>query len=255
MTIGTVYLVGAGPGDPDLITLKAVKALQLADVVFIDNLANNAVLEHCPSDVRVVDVGKIPNGRSVSQEVTNALLVKEARLGHTVVRLKGGDPFVFGRGGEEAIFLRERDIPFEIVPGISSAIAVPASANIPVTHRGVTTHFTVCTGVGATLDALKGSWRQIGALGGTAVFLMGVRRASLITAELIAAGRSPDTPAAFIYSGTNTEQLTLRSTLSEIADKAVSEGIKPPAILVVGEVVSIGDAISGLNQYLAKAAG
>ena len=162
-TTGKVAIVGGGPGDPELITVKAHRMLRRADVVLFDNLVDQRLLDLCPRDARLIDVGKIPGKKRTSQQVINGLLAKEASQGAFVVRLKGGDPFVFGRGGEEAIYLKERGIEFEVVPGISSCVGAPSAAGVPVTHRGVTTHFSVITGMSGTIDRrqLAARWGKL----------------------------------------------------------------------------------------------
>jgi uroporphyrinogen III methyltransferase/synthase len=233
----TVYLVGAGPGDPGLLTVRGAEVLRRADVVVYDRLSVEALLDLAPATAERISVGKAPGKVTLPQDDINALLVARGRAGETVVRLKGGDPFVFARGGEEAAALAEAGVPFEVVPGISSAIAVPAYAGIPVTLRHSSTSFTVVTGhedpsVGddGTVD-----WRAVAQVGGTIVILMGVARIAKIAAELIAAGRSPDTPAAAVHWGTRPEQRTTRATLGTIADQALAS----PSVIVIGDVASV----------------
>ena len=213
---GRVAIVGAGPGDPELLTLRAHRLLARADVVLCDNLVHPDLLAVCRDDVRILDVGKIPGGKQTGQEVINHLLVKEARGGSFVVRLKGGDPFVFGRGGEEAMYLSAHDIEFEVVPGISSSIAVPERAGIPVTHRGVTTHFTVVTGMGAR-GPLDATWEELGAIGGTLVVLMGIGQLENICAALVRGGRPARTPVAIVQEGTTENQIVVEATLATVA--------------------------------------
>jgi uroporphyrin-III C-methyltransferase len=234
---GIVYLVGAGPGDPDLMTVKGMKCLQKADVVVYDRLVNPALFAYLPPQAHTIFVGKEPTRHRLSQDKINALLVHYALAGKVVVRLKGGDPFVFGRGGEETAVLAAANISFEIVPGISSALAVPAYAGIPMTQRHIAQSFTVVTGhtcreddpFGADWDGLPRS--------GTLVILMGVRYLPHITTRLMAAGRSPDTPAAAIRWGTTPQQEVVVGTLATIAELA--SYLPPPAITVVGEVVNL----------------
>ena len=245
---GRVAIVGAGPGDPELMTLRAHRLLARADVVLCDRLVNREILDVCPQRARVIDVGKNPDGRKTSQEVINHLLVKEARGGNFVVRLKGGDPFVFGRGGEEGLHLRKHGVEFEIVPGISSAVGVPARAGIPVTHRGVSTHFTVVTGMGMG-EAPAETWRALGGAGGTIVVLMGVRNLPDIVAELIAGGRDAATPAAMVQEGTTDREFVVEATLGTIAGRAEELGISSPAVLVVGDVVSLRGQLAGQTQW------
>jgi uroporphyrinogen III methyltransferase/synthase len=233
----TVYLVGAGPGDPGLLTVRGAEVLRRADVVVYDRLSVEALLDLAPAGAERISVGKSPGHVTLPQVDINALLVERGRAGDTVVRLKGGDPFVFARGGEEAAALAAAGVPFEVVPGITSAIAVPAYAGIPVTLRHSSTSFTVVTGhedpsVGddGTVD-----WRAVAQVGGTIVILMGVARIEKIAAELIAAGRSPDTPAAAVQWGTRPGQRTTRATLGTIADRS----LESPSVIVIGDVAAV----------------
>lgn len=237
---GAVALVGAGPGDPDLLTVRAATLLARADVVLYDHLAHPSLLGQCAPNARTIFVGKVPDGPRTPQRRINAMLIEHAQAGRFVVRLKGGDPFVFGRGGEEALALAGEGIACEVVPGISSCVAVPAAAGIPVTHRGVTTHFSVITGFGAAdTGPLADSWRQLAAAGGTLVILMGVRRLHEIVAALIDGGRDPNTPAALIHAGTTDAQQTVEAPLQEIAQAAEDAGITSPATFIVGDVVAL----------------
>src|SRR6266498_3905399 len=241
---GIVYIVGDGPGDPGLITVKGLNYLRHADVVLYDRLVAQELLNEVPTHAELIDVGKEPKRHRRSQEEINDLLIEKAREGKVVVRLKGGDPFVFGRGGEECQALAEAGIRYEIVPGVSSAIAVPAYAGIPVTQRGITTAFTVVAGhTGGSESEID--WAAISKIG-TIVFLMGVEHLPEIVANLILHGRSVNTPAALIQEGTTQNQLVVIETLESIVEK--SQGIRPPAVLVVGEVVR-------LHQQLAWFAG
>jgi uroporphyrin-III C-methyltransferase len=244
MTYGLVSLVGAGPGDPELITLKALRRLRAADVVVYDALANRELLAECRPTAALIDVGKRAGCRPYSQEAINALLVDLARDHGLVVRLKGGDPFVFGRGGEEAMALRAAGIAFEIVPGISSAIAVPAYAGIPVTQRGVAVSFAVVTGhEDPTKPASQINWAALAGIG-TLVFLMGVTRLREISAQLCAHGLSAETPAAVVQWGTTADQVSVVGTLATIAEDVARAGVGSPATLVVGEVVRLRDRLS-----------
>lgn len=234
---GKVYLVGAGPGDPELITLKGMRLLREADVVLHDRLLNEELLRGLKAEI--IDVGKAPGRHKLSQEEINELLVKKAREGKIVVRLKGGDPYLFGRGGEEALALREAGIPFEVVPGVTSAIAAPALAGIPVTHRGISTAFTVVTGHEEAGKDRELDWRALARLGGTLVVLMGVGRIRENTSMLLDGGLSPQTPAAVIERGSWPDQRCVRGTLGDIAERAHSAGVKSPAVLVVGGVVDL----------------
>jgi len=243
-TNGIVYIVGGGPGDPGLITVKGLDCLRQADVVLYDRLAAPELLDEVPSDAELIDVGKEPKRHRRSQEEINDLLIEKARTGKIVVRLKGGDPFVFGRGGEECQALAEAGIRYEVVPGVSSAIAVPAYAGIPVTQRGVTTAFTVVAGhmapVGTHGTDSGIDWDGISRIG-TIVFLMGVEHLPEIVAKLIAHGRSSETPAVLIQEGTTPNQVVITGTLDDIVEKA--PGIRPPAVFVVGEVVRLREQI------------
>ncbi len=245
---GTVYLVGAGPGDPGLLTLAGRDALARADVVVYDRLAHPSLLNHAPASAERLFVGKKSAQHFVKQEDTNALMAERALQGKTVVRLKGGDPFVFGRGGEEAEFLRERGVPFVIVPGVTSAIAAPAYAGIPVTHRDAASSFAVITGHERDDDRESGTrapgeaeqrrrWDRIAYAADTLVFLMGVEALSEITAKLVENGRAPETPVGLIEWGTWPRQRVVTGTLADIVEVARAAGIRPPAVTVVGEVV------------------
>lgn len=232
----TVYLVGAGPGDPGLLTRRAAELLARADVVVFDRLVPASVLDLAPESAERIDVGKAPGRAERSQDEINTLLVARARERERVVRLKGGDPLVFGRGGEEAEALAAAAVPFEIVPGVTSALAAPAYAGIPVTHRGLSTHVTVVTG---HEDPTKGrvdvDWAALARAGGTLVVLMGASRAAEIARALVAGGRAPDTPVAVVRNGTRPDQCTMRATLATISDVEV----RAPSVIVVGEVAAL----------------
>jgi len=229
---GSVALVGAGPGDPDLLTVRAARLLGEADVVVHDALVGDGVLVLINSSAEVIDVGKRP-GRGVPQELITTLLVSLAASGRRVVRLKGGDPFVFGRGGEEAAALLDAGVPFEVVPGITSAVAAPAAAGVPVTHRGVSAAVTVVTGHRRTGEP-DVDWRSLAKVGGTIVILMGVTERAAIAAELIAGGLGPDTPVAAVRSATTVNEVTLRCRLDELA----AAGVASPAVIVIGPVAA-----------------
>jgi len=232
----TVYLVGAGPGDPGLLTVRGAEVLARADVVVYDRLSVAALLDQAPTHAERISVAKQPGGTSTPQDEINRLLVEHGRAGRTVVRLKGGDPFVFARGGEEAQALLDAGVPFEVVPGITSAIAAPAYAGIPVTLRHSSTSFTVVTGHEDPTSGAEGTvnWEAVAQVGGTIVILMGVARMGLIAERLIAGGRSPDTPAAAVQWGTRPEQRTIRATLATLAD----QDLAAPSTIVVGEVAA-----------------
>lgn len=229
-----VYLVGAGPGDPELLTVKAARLLAAADVVVHDRLAHPAILELARPGAELIDVGKRP-GRPQPQANINALLVHLGRRGIDVVRLKGGDPFVFGRGGEEAQALADAGVPFEVVPGITSAVAVPAYAGIPVTHRGIAAAFTVVTGHRRLGQEADTDWEALARVGGTVVVLMGVAERAEIAERLMTGGLSPDTPVAAVEWGTRAEQHTLRTTLGRLG----TEPVHAPATIVIGAVAAM----------------
>ncbi|HET7218787.1 MAG TPA: uroporphyrinogen-III C-methyltransferase [Vicinamibacterales bacterium] len=230
---GTVYLVGAGPGDPGLLTIRGSEVLGAATVVYHDHLVSDGVRAHCAADAQLVDVGKIGHGPQTAQQDIESRLIAAARAGHTAVRLKGGDPFIFGRGAEEALALRAAGIPFEIVPGVSSALAVPAAAGIPLTARGVAASVAIVTG-----HSLAGAPAPI-PIADTIVVLMGVANAASIRDQLAATGLSPDTPAAAIEWGTYDRQRVLSCTLSDLPGAIAAHGIGAPAVLVIGDVVSL----------------
>ncbi|MEU6342619.1 uroporphyrinogen-III C-methyltransferase [Streptomyces sp. NPDC046977] len=236
-----VALVGGGPGDPDLITVRGRRLLAEADVVIADRLGPRDLLDELPPHVEVIDAAKIPYGRAMAQEAINAALIEHAKAGKTVVRLKGGDPFVFGRGMEEAQALAEAGIPCTVVPGISSSISVPAAAGIPVTHRGVAHEFTVVSGHVAPEDPRSlVDWEALARLRGTLVLLMGVERIAAIADALVAHGRGADTPVAVVQEGTTAAQRRVDATLATVGRKVAEEGVRPPAVIVIGEVVAVG---------------
>lgn len=235
-----VVLVGGGPGDPDLVSAAARHALASADVVVADRLAPRELLDELGAHVELVDVAKLPRGRSALQEEINRVLVDRAREGKRVVRFKGGDNFVFGRGFEELLACAEAGVPVEVVPGLSSAIAVPARAGIPVTHRGMTHEFCVVSGhlPPGHPESLV-DWEALARLRGTVVLMMAVENAPAIAAALVEGGRAPDTPVAVIVEGTMPGERTVLSTLAALGDDLVVEQVRPPAIIVVGEVVAL----------------
>ena len=239
-SFGKVFIVGAGPGDPGLITVKGLQSIREADVILYDRLAPLGLVDEAPDFVELIDVGKAPKQHRRSQDEINALLVEKALEGKTVVRLKGGDPFVFGRGGEECLVLRQAGIEYEVIPGVSSAIAVPAYAGIPVTQRGVTTAFAVVAGHVGTADS-DIDWNAISKIG-TIVFLMGVEHLAEIVESLIANGRSNTTPIAIIEKGTTAEQKIIIGTLNTIVQK--SNEVRPPAVVIVGEVVNLHEELN-----------
>lgn len=242
---GTVALVGAGPGDPGLLTLRAAELLELADVVLVDRLVAPEVLARARADAEVVDVGKTSwTGTAPRQEEINAALVRHAQAGRRVVRLKGGDPFVFGRGSEEAAALAAAGVPFEVVPGITSAIAAPAYAGIPVTARGTTQDVCVVTGhLDPDDPASTVRWTALATGPGTLVILMGHDRLPLITAGLVRFGRDAATPAACIERGSTPQQRVVVSTLGELAADVAAAGLRAPLATVVGEVVTLRETL------------
>lgn len=244
--LGSVALVGAGPGDPALITVRGRELLRRADVVLHDRLVSAELLREANASATLEHVGKHGHGESASQDAINARLVEFARAGKRVVRLKGGDPFVFGRGGEECAALREAGIPFEVVPGITSAIAAAAAIGVPVTHREVASSFTVATGHDADGDEERHDWAALAAAP-TLVLLMGRRAVGAIVARLLAAGRDGDTPAAMVSRATLPEQRAVVATLATIAARAEDEGLAAPATLVVGEVVRAAERGAGVH--------
>ena len=247
--MGKVYIVGAGPGDPELLTIKALKVIRKADVILYDRLINPEILFHAKPGCELVYVGKEDGKHILEQEKINFLLYEFAKNNDTVVRLKGGDPFVFGRGGEEAIFLKEKGIPFEIVPGITSAISVPLYAGVPVTQRGVASSFAVVTGHGSKGQFPDINWDALAGID-TVIFLMGVSNRQKIAQNLIKAGKNPDTPVIFIEKGTTNEQKEIESTLKEVAEGKVK--VHPPAIFLVGEVVRLRKKINWFEDVLGR---
>lgn len=246
-----VYLVGAGPGDPRLLTVRALELLRKADVVIYDYLVNPDLLIHLKVDAERIFVGKVGRGTQTPQAKINELLVAKASKGKLVVRLKGGDPFLFGRGAEEALTLRAAGIPFEIVPGISSALAVPAYAGIPLTHRGLSSSIAILTGANAGDGKLSEDLFNARAAD-TIVVLMGITHLREITDQLTALGRSVKTPVAVIRWGTHESQQIVTGTLETIADIAAAEGLRPPSIIVIGEVVKLQKSLSWFGEKFAE---
>ena len=241
--VGKVYLVGSGPGDPDLLTVRAARLIESADVVLHDKLPGPEILGQIPAEKRE-DVGKRAGGEWTPQEYTNRRLVELAREGNSVVRLKGGDPFVFGRGGEEAEHLADAGIPFEVVPGVTSAIAGPAVAGVPVTHRDYASSVSFVTGhEDPTKDESAVDWDALAATGGTIVVLMGVGKLPAYAAELRAAGLDGDTPVALVERATWPDMRVATGTLDTIVDVRDDAGIEPPAITVIGDVAATRDRV------------
>jgi len=239
---GKVYLVGAGPGDPGLLTIKGLECIRRADVIVYDRLVHPTILEHARPDAELIYVGKASSAHTMKQDDINRLLVEKAKEGKTVVRLKGGDPFVFGRGGEEAEELVEAGIPFEVVPGVTSAIAAPAYAGIPVTHRDFCSALVIATGHRREGQG-ESDTSDASDMSDTRVFLMGVENLPNIVSELVKNGRDPQTPVALVRWGTRTEQETLVGTLADIVQKVKEAGFKSPAVTVVGEVVNLREKL------------
>ncbi|NPA62219.1 MAG: uroporphyrinogen-III C-methyltransferase [Methanococci archaeon] len=236
---GKVILVGAGPGDPELITVKGLNAIKKADVIVYDNLISKDLLDYAKDNVELIYVGKRKGMHSFKQEEINKILVEKAKERKLVVRLKGGDPFVFGRGGEEILELKKHNIPYEIIPGITSAIAVPEVAEIPITHRKVATSFTVVTGHEAE-DKEKKQVNLSELNADTIVILMGITNLEKLVNDLLKnPKRNENTPVAIILEGTTENQKVIKGTLGNIVDKAKKEGIKPPGVIVVGDVVNV----------------
>jgi uroporphyrin-III C-methyltransferase / precorrin-2 dehydrogenase / sirohydrochlorin ferrochelatase len=238
---GGVALIGGGPGDPELITVRGRRLLAQADVVVADRLAPPELLAELPPHVEVIDAAKIPYGRAMAQDAINDVMIERARAGRFVVRLKGGDPFVFARGYEEVLACAEAGIPVTVVPGVTSAIAVPASAGVPVTHRGLNHEFVVVSGhLAPEHPESLVNWDALAAMSGTIVLLMAVERIELFADVLLKGGRPADTPVIVVQQGTTSAEHTLRATLADVAEKVRSEGIRPPAIIVIGTVAAFG---------------
>ena len=238
---GGVALVGGGPGDPELITVRGRRLLAHADVVVADRLAPPELLAELPPQVEVIDAAKIPYGRAMAQDAINEVLIERAKAGKFVVRLKGGDPFVFARGYEEVLACADAGIPVTVVPGVTSAIAVPALAGVPVTHRAVTHEFVVVSGhVAPGHPESLVNWNALAAMSGTIVLLMAVERIELFTKALLDGGRPADTPVLVVQHGTTASEHTLRATLIDAPERIRSEGIRPPAIIVIGAVAAFG---------------
>lgn len=252
---GGVALVGGGPGDPELITVRGRRLLAQADVVVADRLAPPELLAELPPHVEVIDAAKIPYGRAMAQDAINAVMIERAREGKFVVRLKGGDPFVFARGYEEVLACAEAGIPVSVVPGVTSAIAVPALAGVPVTHRATNHEFVVVSGhLAPDHPESLVNWDALAAMTGTIVLLMAVERIELFVAALLKGGRPADTPVLVVQHGTTAAQQTLRATLVETPEKVRAEGVRPPAIVIIGPVVGLSGSgtahieLRGLNS-------
>lgn len=241
-----VYLTGAGPGDVELLTIKALKLVQKADVIIYDRLANNEILKEAKKDAILIFVGKEKGNHRVPQDEINEIIYQNALKYETVVRLKGGDPFVFGRGAEEALYLKQRDISFEIIPGVTSAISVPAYAGIPITHRGITPSFRVVTGHRKSSENVANINWQSFIEDETIVFLMGLHNINLIVTNLLKVGKAKDYPCAIISNGTTKNQTVITGTLEDIVEK--SKDAQSPAIIIVGEVVKLRDELKWFDK-------
>ncbi|RXJ69042.1 uroporphyrinogen-III C-methyltransferase [Halarcobacter ebronensis] len=242
---GKVYLTGAGPGDIDLLTIKALKMIQNADIIIYDRLANPEILNEAKKDVKLIFVGKEKGHHSVPQDEINEIIYQSALKYDSVVRLKGGDPFVFGRGGEEALYLKQRGIEFEIIPGITSAISVPAYAGIPVTNRGITPSFRVVTGHRKSSENIANiNWNSF-IEDETIVFLMGLHNIELIVSKLLEVGKPKNYPCAIISNGTTKNQKVIVGTLEDIVEKS-KEAISP-SIIIIGEVVKLREDLKWFN--------
>lgn len=240
MALGKVFLVGAGPGDPGLMTVKGLERLRRAEVVVYDRLVDENILKETNAKTEKIYVGKASSHHTLEQEAINRLLIEKAKEGKRVVRLKGGDPFVLGRGGEEAEALSQKGIPFEVVPGVSSAVAVPAYAGIPVTHRGVASSFTVVTGHKASDQGEpRIAWDQLAAATDTLVILMGMKNLAHVVDQLIQNKKPSSTPVAVITEGTTRRQRCVAGTLRNIVEKVRSENLGSPSVVVVGHVVNL----------------
>ena len=248
MTPGVVFLVGAGPGDPELITVRGLRLIETAQVIVHDRLGTECLLHLAPPDCVMVDAGKAPGAHCMTQHEICDALIALARSGRDVVRLKGGDPFVFGRGGEEAIALAEAGVRCEVVPGVSSAFAVPAGIGIPVTHRGVARTVTVTSGHDDPVSpAAAERWRALAAVPGTLVMLMAMGNLDGITQALIDGGRPPDEPAAAVHQGRTDAERSVVATLATLAETCRREGIGNPAVVIVGPVVALASTEAPVN--------
>lgn len=248
--MGKVYLVGAGPGDPELLTIKGLRAIEEADVILYDRLINKDILDYAEPNTKFFYCGKDPYRHSLPQEETNRMMIQLAKKGHTVTRLKGGDPFVFGRGGEEAEQLATHHIPFEIVPGITSGIAAPAYAGIPVTHRDYSSSVAFITAVNKPGMDKEAYWQHLAQGPETLCIYMGVKRLPEICELLVKFGKTPQTPVALVHMGTATSQHTVTGTLQDITKKA--KEITNPAMIIVGDVVNMREKISWFEEQAFK---
>jgi uroporphyrin-III C-methyltransferase len=251
MVFGRVYLVGAGPGDPKLLTVKAVELLKEADVIIYDRLVGEEILNLAPKKAEKIYVGKRTGKHEVPQDKITELIIEKAQKGGKVVRLKGGDPFIFGRGGEEAEALAEKGIEFEVVPGVSSAVVAPAYAGIPLTHRDYASSVAIITGHRAGDAERVIDWAKIADAVDTMVILMGVESLDAIVSKLLEGGVRPDKPVAIVESGTYPQQRTLISTLKAVVAEAKAKQIKPPSVIVIGDVANLGRKLAWFKKPLA----
>lgn len=250
--MGKVYIVGAGPGDPDLITIKASKCIQNADVIFYDRLVNSELLTLAKKETELVYCGKSPNKHFMKQETIHHLLVKYARQEKNVVRLKGGDPYVFGRGAEEAIALASNGIEYEVIPGVTAGLAVPLNVDIPVTYRETSRSFAMVTGHSITGEPTEVDWKGLARSVDTLAIYMGMRNLSFIIYQLLKAGKKSTTPIAIIQNGTTTHEVVIVGTLATIEKQVVSKHVRNPAIIIIGDVVNIREQLlqlKAMNQY------
>lgn len=246
--MGIVYIVGAGPGDVDLITVKGLKCIEKADVILYDRLVNKDLLSYAKKGAKLVSCGKLPNCHTMQQNTINKELVKYAKKGNIVTRLKGGDPFIFGRGAEEAIACQEEGVPFEIVPGVTSGIAAAAYAGIPITHREFSSSFAVITGHRKEGEPDNINWEALAKSVDTLAIYMGMKNLNYLTEKLLLHGKSKKTPVALIHQGTTHHQHTIIGTLETIYEKAVHEQVKNPSMIIVGEVVNLREKLSWFEE-------
>ncbi|WP_051234535.1 uroporphyrinogen-III C-methyltransferase [Marinimicrobium agarilyticum] len=249
---GKVWLVGAGPGDPDLLTVKALRAIENADIIFFDQLVSADIRALFPKGTPALYVGKSKNHHSIAQDDLNQRLVDQARMGLTVCRIKGGDPFVFGRGGEELLTLRRAGVDAEVIPGITAASGCSSAAGMPLTHRGVSQGCTLVTGHGET--EVTANWQALAQLNHTLVFYMGVSRAEDIATQLMKAGQSAATPAAIIENGCRENQRVITTRLDRLAESVINEAVQSPALIVVGDVVELASELAP-EQFLNEVQG
>jgi uroporphyrin-III C-methyltransferase/precorrin-2 dehydrogenase/sirohydrochlorin ferrochelatase/uroporphyrin-III C-methyltransferase len=247
---GFVALVGAGPGDPELLTLKALRHLQKADIVLYDRLVSKQILDMIPHGVSRISVGKASGRHCVSQDQINGMLLNLARAGHTVVRLKGGDPYLFGRGSEEASTLRQHAIPFEVVPGVSAAVGAAAYSGIPLTHRGVSRRVQFVTGHLMHDERLDIDWSKLADSDSTLVIYMGLANAGLISAGLIGAGLAPTTPCALVENATTAQQRRIVTDLCGLVSTLDEHAVQAPALIIIGEVVGMADQLDWFQRQL-----